>query len=258
MSFAAFNTVRKDQTKAPEKVGIGGFTTYATVNERISGTRILPTSTLESGRYANDDVIIEPITIDLTIDIADTFVELGAASAPVKTPPNLSGLIAQFIPARTEAQVQKISALAKSTVEINKQLTNKSLPFSSGGGGSSVTKNHREQFMQFLADLYNSDAIIDLQTRFKTYENMALAAFDTEVNNEGQSIKATLSFQQLDFRELEEVAVTAISSPQGSKVSPAAAKTTGSPQDKGAQGATSGKKADERKTKSVLTSVFGR
>lgn len=251
MSFAPFNVLRNEQAKPPEKVGIGGFNTYATVNERVSGTRVLPTSVLESGRYANDDVIIEPLIVDLIIDVADTFIELGESQSPVKEPLNISGVISQFIPARTKSQLNRISNIVNNIQSVRKKISS-SLDFYSSN--SSVTKKHREQFVEVLNGLYNSDAIIDLQTKFKTYENMTLATFDYEVNNEEQSIKAQLSFQQLDFRDLVDVAVTAVQK----KPSPAAAAITGSPSDKGAQGATSGKKADERKTKSVLTSVLGR
>lgn len=242
MISAGFNQVRKEQAKPPEKIGIGGFTTYATINERISGSRLLPTSVLESGRYANDDVIIEPLTIDLSIDVSDTFIELGESEPPVRETPDVSGVIAQFIPPRTESQVQRIASIVKSIVPVNA---------SKSPASSTVTKNHREAFVQFLSDLYNSDAIINIQCRFKTYENMSLLSFGTDINNETQSIKAELTFQQLDFRDLEDVAVTA-RTPQG-KTSPAAGKTTGSPSEKGVQGATSGKKE-----KSVLTSILGR
>lgn len=258
MSIPNWNEKRNDQTTEPEPIGIGGFRAYAIVNEGVSGTRQLPTSVLENGGYANDHVIIEAIMLDISIEIADTFVELGDAppeDAPVE---NTSGSIMQFVPAGTPAQAQRMERVTKAIDMlkggprvVNKAEANRDVY---NANAKSSVKTHRENFVQFLHDMYNSDGIISIETQQKTFDNMALKSFNTVTDNQRKSIRCDMQFQQLDFRELQSVAVTQVQK----KVSPAGSAVTGSKKEQGAQGAESGKKATPQQSKSLLTAIAGR
>lgn len=253
MSLAGWNVKRDDQTTEPEPIGIGGFKAYAVVNEGVSGTRQLPTSTLEDGSYANDHVIIDAITLSLSIEISDTFIELDNAPPENTLVENLSGSISQFVPARTAAQTQRVKRVTELLAAFNSAKTTSQRDAYNQGAKSSV-KTHRENFVQFLHDMYNSDGIISIETQQKTFDNMCLSTFDTITDNRTKSLRCELQFQQLDFRELQTVAVTQVQK----KVSPAGGAVTGSPKEQGAQGAKSGEKADEQQSKSLLTALTGR
>lgn len=217
-----------------QPVGIGGFKAYATVNESTRGTRMLPTSVLEDGSHAHDHIIVEPIKVEMTIDISDRFIELEPMSAVFKDLDPTLGAITQFLPVRANSTISKMNNIRTSIDQTLRQANNVldvgANLFSLFGGAG--VNNNRDAFVQALHTLHNSDSLITLQTKHKTYKNMALSSFDYTTDNERRAIEANLEFTQVEFRSLLAVAIDKMQK----SPAPGAKGTVGGVTEKGTQG----------------------
>lgn len=235
-----------------QPVGIGGFTAYALVNERTSGTRMLPSSVLESGSYANDHIIREPITVDMEIDISDIYIDLQPTSPVFRELDNTVGAISQFIPTKTHTVFNQMNEIRNS---IDQAFTNVNNVMNMGGSifsflGGMGFNSHRVSFIQALHALYESSQLITLQTRHKSFKNMALSSFDYVTDNERQAITANLTFSQVKFRSLLEVAIEELQqNPSG-----AASASVASVSEKGSQ--TVGASSSQATERSFLDTIF--
>lgn len=231
----------------PQAVGIGGFKAYAMVRESTSGTRQLPTSVLEDGGHAHDHIIIEPIKVEMTIDISDNFIELEPNIPIFKAVDKSLGSITQYIPTRAMSTINKMNNIRTGFEQTLRRADNAldagaNLFSMLGGAGLS---SHRDNFVQALHSLHNSDALVTLQTRHKTYRNMALSSFDYSTDNKRQAIEANLTFEQLEFRSLLEVAIDKLQK----NPAPGASTSVGGVVEKGSQSVS-------KKQTSVLGAIF--
>jgi len=95
-----------------EFVGIGGFTTSATVRERFSRSASVPTTYLENGDHINDHIIRNPLTLSIEGNVSDAFELPNPAIAALQEAQAQVGNITQYAPARTQAQLSRVSGIA--------------------------------------------------------------------------------------------------------------------------------------------------
>lgn len=188
-----------------EPVGIGGFNTLAKVNEKVSRTRQSPTVYLEDGEPLNGHIIREPLMITIVGEVSDLHVAPVEANAIIREAEATLGLVTQFLPVRTQSQINKVSALANdvsgaidkadSLIASSKKIASY-LGFTGTQGKSNI-----EKFIDTMESIHDSDVLINIDAPFRTYKNMSLSLLDYERNNTTNSLSFTLEFMELRFTE---------------------------------------------------------
>jgi len=222
----------KDDEKEP--VGIGGFTTTARVREVVRKSREVPTTFLEDGSHINDHIIRNPLTLSIEGSVSDVFQLPSPAIAALQEAQAQAGNITQYAPARTQAQVSRVSGLvADLTGAIDRvdaiiasgQQAAEFLGFTGEEGKTNI-----EKFIDFIDGVHASDALIQIDMPFRTYRNMAITSVDYERNNQTDSLSFNIEAQQFRFADTIFVEVGAAANPSAANNGQQAGES-----DKGAQ-----------------------
>jgi len=102
--------------KDGEEVGIGGFTAFAQISEKFKRSASVPVTYLENGTHISDHIIREPITLSIEGNVSDLFVLPSEPVAILQEHQAQIGNITQYAPARTQAQLSRVSGLVNDFV----------------------------------------------------------------------------------------------------------------------------------------------
>lgn len=231
---------------AEQQVGIGGFTTMATVRERVVKTRDVPTTFLEDGSHINDHIIRNPLLITIEGNVSNTFVIPTAATELFQQGSSTLGAITQYAPARTQSELSKVASLATDITgalnALDQTIEGLQIP---GLLGGDTQKDNIDKFIDTLEGILASDALIKIDTIGRTYENMAITSLEYDRDNTTNSINFKIEAQQFRFVE------TAFVEVEIAAANPASA-NKGQQEGTADKGPQSGEEADEE-----FTSFFG-
>ena len=217
-----------------EAVGIGGFITAARVSERVNRSASVPTTFLEDGTHINDHIIRNPITLSIEGSVSETFVMPNPAIAALQAAQSQVGKITQYAPARTQAQLSRVSELANDFNNVVGQV-DRFLEASDRIAGylglqDNTAKSNIESFIDTMESLQEGDQLISIDMPFRTYDRMYIISLETSRSNEQNALDFTMELQQFRFADVIFAEITA---------APAASTATNgqteSPKDKGVQ-----------------------
>lgn len=242
-------------SSSTEEIGIGGFTTFARVNDSVEYTTDAPTSTVEDGSYIGDHLINKPIKLSISGDLADIFI---ADSVPSKSESRLPtvGATTSFLPGRTPSQLQWVADIINTAQERKREIDEQvalgknATDFT---GNKTAGKSIREQFIDFVESIHYGKQLISISMPFRKHDNMAITSVVVTRDNQRKALTFTLTAQKFRVAKTLFVAVSQFYR----KPAPSVKSQTASTSDKGTQSpeSTSG---GARKEKSLLTSVLGR
>ncbi|WP_313051824.1 phage baseplate protein [Atlantibacter hermannii] len=252
----------KDTVK---KVGIGGFSMFARVNDSTAYPSEVPVDVLEDGSNASDDIINGPMTIRISGVVADIYVDAKPNTAFSLLPDySKYGEVLEYIPKKTQQQLQKINEIAdraEQAILKAKRLADKGADLFGLVGNPSTggAKGIREQFIDFIEGVYYGKQLISVEVDYRTHENMALSGLTISTDNQTLETKFEASFTKITFTQLT---TTPIERHFKSPSSAAKSKTAGVA-NKGAQTPADNTKSRQEKsslkaTVDAVKSLYGR
>lgn len=252
----------KDTVK---KVGIGGFSMFARVNDSTAYPSDVPVDVLEDGSNASDDIINGPLTIKISGVVADIYVDAKPNTAFSLLPDySKYGEVLEYIPKKTQQQLQKINEIAdraEQAILKAKRLADKGADLFGlvGNPATGGEKGIREQFIDFIEGVYYGKQLISVEVDYRTHENMALSGLTISTDNQTMETKFEVNFTKVNFTQL----TTAPVERYFKKPSPAAKSKTAGVANKGAQTPADNTKSRQEKsslkaTVDAVKSLYGR
>lgn len=244
----------KDTVK---KVGIGGFSMFARVSDSTDYPSQVPVDVLEDGSNASDDIINGPVTVRISGVVADVYADAKPDSSFGLLPDySRVGEVVEYIPAKTQQQLQKINEIAdraEQQVLKAKRLVDKGADlFGLVGSPAGASKGIREQFLDFIEGIYYGKQLISVEVNYRTHENMALSGLTVSSDNQTDDMKFEATFTKVSFTQL----TTAPIEQHFKSPSEAAKSKTAGVANKGAQTPADNSRSSGQ-SKSVLTSIKG-
>jgi len=182
-----------------EKIGIGGFTLYASVSETSTKTATVTANPVENGSMLNDHIIKNPNTISINGEVANVFIETPIIPNTIQKLLPPVGIIQDYLPQRTQTQISKVNGLLATVddfftaadVAINKgkQLYNF---FTGNEADTSITS----KFLEFFDQVYESKSVIDVECVDKIFKGMAITSFTINKTNPN-NYTFTISLQSI-------------------------------------------------------------
>lgn len=216
-----------------QRIGIGGFTALAIVEDKTTRTADIPATPVEDGSFVNDHVIINPVRLSIQGNVSDVYVESSPILDDLKRSQATVGAVTQYLPERTAAQTQQVNAIAN---DIADAIRAADAVLAAGqqvvrffGNQDQGSKTNQEQFMDAMDSLYYGKQLISIDTKYRRYNNMVITSLeirrDNQSNSTNFSIEATeFRFASTTFAEL--VAAPAPSEGTGGQLDAEAAKGT--------------------------------
>jgi len=195
-----------------EEVGIGGFTLMARVRESFSLNSQAPTTYLEDGTYAHDQIINEPLQLSIEGEVSDIFARKNPKIELQRRVSSQIGVITKYLPLRTQSQISKINAIINDTANaaraINTAIDEGRNAYDFFGNKDTASKGLREQFIDFVESIHYGKQLINIDMPFRTHEQMHLSSIVIDRDNVGSAIKFSITATKIRFNETEVKALT--------------------------------------------------
>lgn len=186
-----------------EKIGIGGFTAYVSIEDKTSKTASAPITPVEDGSFVNDHIILNPVRLSIRGDVSDVHIKPSPLISQLKRTQTTVGSITQYAPARTASQVQQVNALIN---DLSDAIRKADALLATGeqvlkyfGNKDGSTKSNQEQFIDAMDALYYGKQLFSVDTDYRRYDNMYVESFVAVKNNQADSISFTLDLVEFRF-----------------------------------------------------------
>jgi hypothetical protein len=202
-----------DTDSDSETVGIGGYTAFAQVSEKFSRSAKVPTTFLEDGSHVNDHIIREPLTVSIEGNVSDVYAQPSAPVAAFQEAQTQVGNITQYAPARTQAQLSRVSGLvndftnAVDRVDAAIDATQGAAKYL--GLQDSEAQTNIEAFLKKMEGLQATDKLIKISTSFKNYTDMYITSLEVTRDNQSKAISFNLEAQKVRIAQTSFTKTTA-------------------------------------------------
>ncbi|AUR84246.1 hypothetical protein NVP1052A_17 [Vibrio phage 1.052.A._10N.286.46.C3] len=246
----ALNLANGNAKDESQEIGIGGFNLMAVTDESTSFSNIVPTAVLEDGSTVSDDIINNQIPVTITGVIGDVFALQNTYPEIIPRDFSEVGRVTEFFPPKTQQQIQRINQIndtvrdAVLLAEEAEKVGGKVYDFISGN--TTAAKDPKEKFIEYMQAIWKSGQPIDISTKYRSYNNMALEDFTFSSNNQDGELKFSAKFLQVNFSQLLYVP---ISRKYSSPSSALGGKT-------GDQANSGGQRVESNKERSLLSAIF--
>lgn len=235
------------------EIGIGGFRFFARVSDNTNYTATVPTVTLEDGSKAADHIINDLLTMTISGEVSNEYIELTPVPEQLQALSTSVGQISAFLPNRTQSQINKIQNIGQSVMDavdkVDRVINTARDGFNALTGGGDAGKLLQEQFIDFIESVYYGKQLIAVDAAYRTHDRMAITSLAIARNNEDDTVRFEMSLQQVPITKLVEVDISEFyQEPAPGQTE----STTAGASDEGSQ------EADEGKTKSLASSLLGR
>lgn len=245
------------ESSSTEEIGIGGFVLFARVSDSTAYETQAPTSVVEDGSFAGDHLINSPITLNISGDVSDIFLNPPPSKAVAKRLPTV-GVTESFLPARTPSQIQRVAKIVNTAQDRFKAIDERiklGTPATEFSGNKSLGKPIREQFIDFIESIHYGKQLISISMPYRKHDSMAITGVTITRDNQRNALTFSLTAQK--FRIAKTIFANISSFYKAP--APAVKSQTAGVSDKGVQSPTGAAgSAGATKEKSVLSSIFGR
>jgi len=188
-----------------EQIGINGFTTAARVRETVKRSATIPITFLEDGSHINDHIIRDPLILTIEGNVSNLFVLPNPAIAALQALQTQVGSISQYLPARTQAQISRVSGLANdfttAVARVDSFLDASDRVASFLGTQDRTARTNIQNFIDSMESAQAADKLISIEMQFKTYKQMYITSLEATRNNESNSLDFTMELMQFQFAE---------------------------------------------------------
>ena len=196
-----------------EEVGIGGFTAFAQISEKFTRSASVPVTYLEDGGHVNDHIIREPITLSIEGNVSDIFVLPSEPVAPLQENQTQIGNITQYAPARTQAQLSRVSGLVN---DFTSAMDKADAIISASQGAAKYlglqdieAQSNIESFLAAMKGLQASDKRTKISSSLGSFANMYITYFEVTRDNQNRAINFALEAQEIRTADTFSVATSA-------------------------------------------------
>lgn len=182
-----------------EKIGIGGFTMYASVTEVATKTATVTANPVEDGSTLNDHIIKNPDTLTITGEVANVFIKNPIIPITVQEVVPAVGIVQNYLPSRTATQISKINALASNVedyIEAADSAIDKGAQLFDYFTGKKANTTIGDKFLEFFDTVHESNSTIDVECIDKIYNNMVITSLSTTKLAKG-NYTFTISLQKI-------------------------------------------------------------
>ena len=194
-----------DNTKK-EEVGIGKYTLFAKIDESTKYSSVVPVEVLEDGTSATDDILNNPTSISMSGVVGDLIVEVPSPPTLINKDFSAVGEITALLPARSQQQIQRAS-------QIDSQLRDATLlaqrveriagnAYDLFNNSASTVKSQQEKFVEYMEQVHTNRKPVKISTKYKEYNDMALAELTISSDNQTNDLKFTASFVEVKYLKL--------------------------------------------------------
>lgn len=244
-----------DLLKAPgkkekvETLGVAGFKAAVVTEQTLEQNAQAPTAWLEDGSYANDHIILEPVTFSVTGNVGDVFLQTAPRFQRLREINSTLGRTTTYLPGRTQAQlgrVQAFQATARDALIEVQTAVDQGQQVAELFGNQDQEKPLRERFVDTLTAIRNERQIVPIEFEGRRYDDMAITGLSITRDNQQRAVEFEVSFKQLRFAD------TVYTDP--AEAFPSASQGTGGktqgPRDKG-------KQSGQQEPSSIFSNIIG-
>ena len=200
------NRVRQETPK--QEIGIGGFTALVRVRERYTLEADAPDTPVEDGSFVNDHIIRKPVRISIEGDVSDVHLRGQPILRDIRQlQAEIGNVTSQYAPARTQAQLSRVSALANDALDavrrVDALLDAGEQIGSLFGNQDAQAKPLREQFIDHMEALHNGKQLISIDMPYRRLDAMVITSLTFAYDNETEVTTFTLEAKKLQFAALE-------------------------------------------------------
>lgn len=181
-----------------EKIGIGGFSLYASASESFSKTATITSNPVESGVMISDHIIKNPTNITITGEVADIFIEKPKPLLIQRLVPAI-GIIQDYLPSRTLTQIGKVNGLLATAndfyIAADVAVT-KGVQLFDLFKGNEADDTITSIFFEFFDAIFETSSVIDVECSDKIFTNMVISSFSTSKLNEN-NYSFTITLQKI-------------------------------------------------------------
>ena len=195
-----------------QEIGIAGFTAFVAINEKKTLSATAPDNTVEDGSVIGDTIFLKPIIIEIEGDVSQISLKRDNTDNPFRQLERIIGIVTPYLPVRTLSQISRIRNIVDAAINIIRRIDaiiEDGRQIIDIFGDRSGNKPLQELFLDYIETLYQSSLLVQIETPYRVYDNMAIINFETTVNQEAENIRfkitakqirtATLEFVELDF-----------------------------------------------------------
>jgi hypothetical protein len=199
-----------DLLKAPgkkekvETLGVAGFKAAVVTEQTLEQNAQAPTAWLEDGSFANDHIILEPVTFSVTGNVGDVFLQTNPRFQRLREINSTLGRVTTYLPGRTQAQigrVQAFQATARDALIEAQTAVDQGQNVAELFGNQDPEKPLRERFVDTLTAIRNERQIVPVEFEGRRYDNMAITGLSITRDNQQRAVEFEVSFKQLRFAE---------------------------------------------------------
>jgi len=214
------NSLLPDDYRIADKqnIGIAGFTLDVRVRESIKMDADVPTTVLEDGSFANDHVIIKPITLEIDGSVSDIKLQADEVTQILGLQRQEAGVISKYLPDRTRSQISKVNGIIRQAQDVIESIDPYVEDFGNLTGlfgDQSISRRNTQKFFDTLEKLRQARAPIVIQMPYRTYDNMLLTTITISKDNVGEPLNYSLTATEVRFTTIE--ATTARNPAAGTK-----------------------------------------
>jgi hypothetical protein len=177
----------------------------------------VPTTFLEDGSHINDHIIRNPLTLSIEGNVSDAFFMPNPAIAALQAAQEQVGNITQYAPARTQAQVSRVSGLTNDFTnaidKVDSFIESSSRVASYLGLQDDTAKSNIENFIDTMESLQEGEQLISIDMPFRTYEQMYITSLEITRTNQTNSLDFTMELQQFRFADTIFTEITPAANP---------------------------------------------
>lgn len=191
-----------------KEIGIGGFTALVRISEQYKLTAEVPSTPVEDGSFVNDHIIIKPLVLSIAGDVSDVHLRASLiTSALTSVQAEIGNVVSQYAPARTQAQLAQVNALANDVTDAIQRVDNLidtgSQVLDLFGNQDTETKGIQEQFLDAMEALHNGKQAITIDMPFRSHKNMVITSLAITYGNEIDHTEFALEATQINLAELQ-------------------------------------------------------
>lgn len=184
-----------------QSIGIGGFKLFARVRETTNLKSRAPSTYLEDGSPVQEHIINEPLTIQIEGDVGDIYIEKTAIESQINDLNEVVGQAAQFLPQRTQSQIQQANAIVNTFRDKVREIDNAITVGKNVLGIQPSNESLQEQFFNAMEAYHNSKLLISIEMQYRNYFPMRITDLTIVKDASGTALRFNMTAQKIRFAE---------------------------------------------------------
>lgn len=202
-----------------QQIGIGGFSLFARVSDRVTLKADNPTTYVEDGTPLNDHRVKKPEMLTIRGSIGDIYSTPNTLVDRVQAIGNNLGQITQYFPRLTSTQTLLYNRVTTNAVsQINKieNLINGGAQAGNLLGNlDNASKPLGEQFLDAMENIHYGNQLVSIQMPYRIYDSMSIKSIIIDRDNTKGGVDFTIEAERFRIADLNFVAVERVTTRTG-------------------------------------------